>query len=79
MSHASSSIHIISYYKLFLYFNLCLMLDSLACSCTSNPFVLQAVPLLYLCLMLDSLACSSTSISFLTQAVPLLQFVSNVG
>jgi hypothetical protein len=42
-------IHIISYYKLFLYFTLCLsvMLDTLSCSYTPYPFLLQAVPLLY--------------------------------
>ena len=46
-----------SYYKLFLYFNLCLsvMLDSLSWSFN-----------LYLSVMLDSLSCSFTSISFLT-------------
>jgi hypothetical protein len=34
-------IHILSYYKLFLYFNLCLsvMLDSLSCSFTSISFL----------------------------------------
>ena len=39
-------IHILSYYKLFLYFTLCLsvMLDTLSCS---HPYLLQAVPLLY--------------------------------
>ena len=42
-------IHILSYYKLFLYFTLCLsvMLDTLSCSYTSHPVLLQAVPLLY--------------------------------
>jgi hypothetical protein len=37
-----------TYYKLFIYFNVCLsvMLDSLSCSFTSYPFLLQAVHLL---------------------------------
>ena len=41
-------IYILSYYKLFLYFNLCpsVMSDSLPCHLHLYPFLLQAVPLL---------------------------------
>ena len=71
-------IHILSYYKLFLYFTLCLSVMFGSC-----PFLLQAVLYFTLCLsvMLDTLSCSYTSISFLLQAVPLLYFMSkcNVG
>jgi hypothetical protein len=53
-------IYILSYYKLFLYFNLCLsvMLDSL-----SYSFTLICV----LSVILDNLSCSFKSISFLLQ------------
>ena len=77
-------IHIISYYKLFLYYTLCLsvMLDTLSCSYIFH-FLLQAVPLLTLCLsvMLDTLNVHIHPHSVLLQAVPLLYFVSkcNVG
>jgi hypothetical protein len=53
--------------KLFVYFNLCLMLDSLSWSSTSISFLPTRCSFYFnLCLMLDSLSCSSTSVSFLT-------------
>ena len=61
-------IHILSYYKLFLYFNLCLsvMLDSLSCSFTSISFLTITYFFTLSCVsvMLDSLSPSFTSIYF---------------
>ena len=62
--------HILSYYKLLLYFSLCLsvMLDSLSYSFTpiSSYYKLLLYFNVYLSVMLDSLSYSFTPISFLT-------------
>ena len=62
-------IHILYYYKLFLYFNLCLskMLDSLLCSFTSISFITTSCSFnVCLSVTLNSVSCSFTSISFIT-------------
>ena len=62
-------IHILSYYKLFLYFNLYLskMLDSLLCSFTSISFITTSCSFnVCLSVTLNSVSCSFTSISFIT-------------
>ena len=74
-------IHILSFYKLFIYFNLCLsvILDSLLCSFISISFLSTSCSFTLICVLVYYWIVSHVHLypyPFLLQTVPLLYFVS---